>query len=394
MPDLPSSHPLWRLFEQLRRRGLPIGFDDLMALHLLMQAGFGWSSRSALRDLCRALWAKSREEQDTLDAVFGQLMTEDWELSRASPPTSPNSDPEATAQGDSTSRRPEGLPEAGPHAPSPDVVASPGRLPAVRIDERRLSARTFVLTPQYPMTFREAAQAWRRLRRPVRFGPPAELDVRETVVRRIRTGVATPPLLVPRRRNTARVLLLVDRDGSMAPFHDFVDMVCRAILQTAQLGSSARFFFHDLPVEGANDAAIAALPQDELFPEVDDVLAKVRPAADGWLYRGADLAEPAPLAEVLHDHGASRAVVVVSDAGAARGRYDPGRVIDSLGFTLGLRARGAAVVWLNPLPRARWHATTAGELARHVPMFPLDREGTHRAVNVLRGQGPHVERPV
>jgi hypothetical protein len=393
MTELGPDHPLLRLFHQLRRRDFKLGPDDLMSLHAVLAAGFGWKSRSALRDVCRALWAKSLEEQSVLDSLFDQLVTEDWVLQTAPAPSVSASADESPAIGPSAGERP---PQAGGQPEpvgAPEVTTREKRLPPVHIDESRLSPRPFVMVPQYPLGFRDTAQAWRRLRRPMRSGPPTELDVNATVMARVRTGVATAPVLIPRRRNTARVLLLVDRDGSMSPFHDFVDVVCRAILQTARLGEAAVFYFHDLPNEGGNDVALAALPRDSLSPQVDSVLDRIVAAGVGWLYRDTELTDPVRLEEALSTHARSRAVVVLSDAGAAHGRYDVARVIDSLGLVEALRALCSTCVWLNPLPRERWSRSSAAELARHVPMFPLDREGTHRAVSFLRGHPLVLESP-
>src|SRR4051812_18023374 len=80
MQELSPDHPLRRLFHQLRRRNFMLGPDDLLALHYTLAEGFGWTSRAALRDVCRALWAKSRDEQLVLDSLFDQLVKEDWRL--------------------------------------------------------------------------------------------------------------------------------------------------------------------------------------------------------------------------------------------------------------------------------------------------------------------------
>ena len=42
--------------------------------------------------------------------------------------------------------------------------------------------------------------------------------------------------------------------------------------------------------------------------------------------------------------------------------------------------------WLNPMPAVRWIGNTAGEIARLLPMYQLDREGLNDVVNILRGQ--------
>jgi uncharacterized protein with von Willebrand factor type A (vWA) domain len=389
MGHLRGDHPLWSLFHQLRRRGVPLGPDDMMAMHRVLRAGFGWTSRSALRGVCRALWAKSRDEEAMLDSLFDQIVTDDWAAPVADPVDDrsdriPRLPPEEQKSKDAKPERPSQPPVPEPQVPA--EVKPPGRLPAISMDGRHLSLRPFVLVPQYPMTLREVAQAWRRLRRPSRFGPATELDLGATVARRVQTGVATPPVLTPRRRNTARALLLIDRDGSMAPFHDFVGMVSRVIGQTAQLADADTLYFHDLPAEGGNDFAIALLPEGSLFPTIDSVMRHIRPATEGMLYRDAAFSEPTSWAEVLRRYGGSHAVVLISDAGAARGRYDPRRAIESVALARALNEAGSSVVWLNPVPRERWRHTTAEELARHVTMFPLDRQGTQRAVMVLRSQ--------
>ncbi|KAL6968780.1 hypothetical protein U1Q18_052010, partial [Sarracenia purpurea var. burkii] len=71
------------LFQKLRRRGFLVTPDDYEALRQSLEAGFGWSSPEALRELCISLWAKSRPEQEILTALFeqlGLLENEDWQL--------------------------------------------------------------------------------------------------------------------------------------------------------------------------------------------------------------------------------------------------------------------------------------------------------------------------
>jgi uncharacterized protein with von Willebrand factor type A (vWA) domain len=200
-------------------------------------------------------------------------------------------------------------------------------------------------------------------------------------------------VLRPRRRNRAQLLLLVDRQGSMAPFHAYVDSVCETIGQAGRLRRVGQFYFHDTPLEGAEPALLEPL-RGQLFPSLDPVLAEVRPLVDGELFEDRDLLSPRPARAVLAQHAPGAAVVVVSDAGAARGRYDLLRLLDTVAFLKGLRALTSRIVWLNPQPAAAWAGSTAAQLARHLPMFPMDRAGMHRAVNVLRGQPFAVEKPV
>jgi uncharacterized protein with von Willebrand factor type A (vWA) domain len=250
-----------------------------------------------------------------------------------------------------------------------------------------------VFLTQYPVNFREAAQAWRRLRWPVREGPATELDVDATIQRRSRAGVVSPPVLRPRRRNRARLLLLSDRHGSMAPFHGYADEMCRAISEAGRLRSVATFYFHDVPVEGADPVLLEGLAGGP-FSSLDSILHEIPPLTSGELYADKDLLTPASVQVVLNDHAQDAAVVIISDAGAARGKYDLLRLLDTAAFLKALKSFSARIVWLNPLPTAAWPPSSAVQIARHVPMFSMDREGMHRAVNVLRGQPYTTEKPI
>lgn len=377
---------LWDLFQRLRRRGFAIGPTDYEALRQALQAGFGWSSREVLRDLCNSLWAKSCREQETLTALFEQLAPDpdDWHYSLETD--------EFPDQEDKQPPLPD-LPEAEPKAPNQvsPKTESRGGLPAISLTDVKVSERPFVFVPQFPLTYREVAQTWRRLRRPVRTGAPVELDIEGTIARRSRLGVATTVVLQSRRRNMARLLLLVDRQGSMDPFHRFCDEVCTAIQQAGRLEETALYYFHNVPAEGADEQVLEALA-GQLFPTLDPVLSQIQPLAEGCLYSDPTLLSPEPLTDVLESYAAGAAVVLISDAGAARNRYRISRLLDTIAFMKALRSYTSHYVWLNPLPKRYWHNNTAAHIARHIPMFPLDRTGIQQAVNVLRGQQHILEK--
>ena len=77
-------------------------------------------------------------------------------------------------------------------------------------------------------------------------------------------------------------------------------------------------------------------------------------------------------------------VIIVSDAGAARGWFNEKRIAASLEFLKKLRAHTSHVVWLNPMPRSRWIGTSAGVIAQFAPMFEMSRRGLDQAISALR----------
>ena len=381
------------LVQRLRRRGLPIGVDDWLTLHSALAAGYGLRTSDDLRDLCVALWATSVAEREMIVAAFAAEVPF-WyaEPSASSLPsprgaTSETEEPHPLAPSAETGP-PVPLPE-GPlpvpiTRPYPDVTGQP--------PPTGLWDPTLVVAPQHPLTSRAIAQTWRRLRRPVRHGTPSELDIDATIDRYARTGVATGPVLVPPRRNTARLLLLADRQGSMTPYHGITDHLLHEIRSAGRLDAIRVMYFRNLPGRAADEAVLADLP-DPFTPEIDPVLTRIRPLADGRVYADPALTEPTPLASALIETAPGTAAAIISDAGATRGAFHTGRLLSTVALIKSLNAADCTVAWLNPAPPSRWPGTTAAQIERHVPMFPLTTEGMYRAVDVLRGRPRPTERP-
>jgi hypothetical protein len=106
------------------------------------------------------------------------------------------------------------------------------------------------------------------------------------------------------------------------------------------------------------------------------------------VFREADLWDAVPLAEALRPFAAG-AVLVVSDAGAARGNRDDQRAKRTCQAVAALRRVTPRLAWLNPVPRPRWPATTAEMIRQEcaVPMFALERRAElDAAMDVLRGR--------
>ncbi len=398
-PPLPKF--LWDLFLRLRRRGFVVGPQDYEALLLALRAGFGWSSQQALKELCAKLWAKSLREQETLFALFDQLapLEEAWQLKqdRVDKNSSLVDDATGASKFVDTDQKLASLDLENAKLKLSKVEVQEG-LPPIFLEDVQIAERPFVFEPQFPISYREVAQAWRRLRRPVRTGPPIELDIDGTIEKRCRVGVASAMVLRPRRRNIAKLLLLVDRKGSMTPFHSFCDEVCTAMQEAGRFEALPVYYFRNSPAEGADDSVLDSDKLERVpFPPLDPILPKISPLSEGDLYLEPNLYSLVPLETVLKEHASDASVIVISDGGAARKQYSVSRLLDTIAFFKALRTYTTKYVWLNPLPKDYWGdktKNTATALARHIPMFPLDRRGLYQAVNVLRGQQYTVERPL
>lgn len=377
---------LWTLFQELRQRRFPLSPNDYHDLRRALELGFGWSSNEALCDLCCLLWAKSQREQQITAALFNQLAPAEWSLGQK------DEGKRQTEVGPRTNGEAHSHPIVPTKPVPPPTVRPQGGLAAISIEGTQIINSPLILVPQLSLGYREIAQAWRRLRRPIRRGPQLEVDIEATIAARVRLGIPSPAVLIPRRRNTARALLLVDRQGSMSPFHYLVDELLLAIRQASRLESIEVLYFHDVPVEAKDKSVLGTLSRYHgLFPILDPVLAQIKPDLGGVVFKDHRLVDAISLEKAANRHASRASVIIISDAGAARRRYDVIRLINTIAFFKGLRRYTTSYVWLNPLPRARWADTTAEQIARHIPMFALDQQGLYTAVNVLRGQPFQVE---
>jgi uncharacterized protein with von Willebrand factor type A (vWA) domain len=199
-------------------------------------------------------------------------------------------------------------------------------------------------------------QTWRHLRSLARLGRRVELNVKATVDKIARDGLLIEPVLEPRRSNRIALLLLVDRLGSMVPFHIQTERLVESAQKGGRLAQAGVYYFNNIP-------------RDKL-------------------YLAPTLVKAQPLEEILNRLPVERTVALIfSDAGAARGRVVPPRVELTAAFLRRLKAAVRRVAWINPMPRGRWQGTTAEEIARLAPMFQFTRLELDRAIDLLRGRG-------
>lgn len=396
---------MWELFQQLRRRGFLLGIADYDDLRRSICLGYGIDSRQALSELCCALWAKSRQDGEVILALLQNLYENNnipaWEIDAPKEPGLKETLPvigqvEKPVQSHAESEKQQRETRNETSGVKPDqeeqVIVEPRRgLPEITLQGVDLQQSHFVFIPQYPLSYRQVVQAWRRLRNPIRRGPPVDLDIQATIRRQAETGIAVGAVLTPRRINAARLLILEDRHGSMTPFQNFVTEVCQAIKNSANFELVRHFYFHDLPVHGT-DLNILGDLKDQLFPKLDPILSQIQPLENGDMYRDADLYQPVAIPEVLDGYARGTFVVIISDAGAARRSKDILRLLDTIAFLKALHLYTRHVVWLNPLSSTNWAGTLAEQISRHIPMLPLDNPGSHQAVNILRGQPVLLQR--
>jgi uncharacterized protein with von Willebrand factor type A (vWA) domain len=204
----------------------------------------------------------------------------------------------------------------------------------------------------YPISRRFMVYSWRYLRRPVADGIKDVLDIPLTVSQTAQQGFFLQPFYRSREENHAHLLILVDQEGSMTPFHRF----SQDLVETAQYESSIERvdvgYFHNLPAE--------------------------------YIYRDRFLTDKIALETVLSQCDSETRVLIVSDGGAARGYRRRERVSATTEVLWEIEQHTNLIAWLNPVPQLRWNSTTAKITSHLVPMFPLNQEGLIQAIATLQ----------
>ncbi|MEM6752907.1 MAG: hypothetical protein AAF630_08065 [Cyanobacteria bacterium P01_C01_bin.38] len=432
--------PLQELFTKLREAGLPLGIDEYHLVLQSLQAGFGIGDKAALKRLCQTLWVKSAEEKSILDYHFEQVIgsevvapasekeseavnkyrivpfliigmlgvgiifgmrecrqpqitkpnTRPTPIATQKPQLPPTSQPTELAQpvkpiprtvqpnleiwiiiflaittceyllyrwvSNWLSKR-----KAKPTPDSPASASPPTKQDDIQVVKSVLQATSNYLSGDFlPVTNRQMKQTWRYLRRPVREGKATELDVEATIIHIGNQGILIEPVLIPPRVNRAELLLLIDQDGSMVPFHTLSQRLAETALRGGRLGRTGIYYFHNSPVE--------------------------------YLYRDSYHQQGELVNDIItHVCSERTAVLIFSDAGAARGGYSDERYQLTQEFLTHLQQKVRHIAWLNPMPKKRWFGTTAGEIASLVPMFEVSRAGLQDAISLLRGRPTNFE---
>lgn len=143
-------------------------------------------------------------------------------------------------------------------------------------------------------------------------------------------------------------IALEDREGSMIPFRPIIESLFNTV-EPKQFAEVNRYYFRNCPRDFVY-----------LQPKGTEVLTLER----------------LPL---KRQH---TVLVIISDAGAARGGYNPQRVEMTQALLNKLQLHVKALFWLNPIPSIRWTGTTAAEIYKLLEgrMFELPQGGIQAAI--------------
>ena len=351
MSDFEPKLILTRVFNRLRRDGFNLGMGEYMAAVEAVEGGWGSTQDELLDALC-LLWCNSLAEQSRLRILWDTVVADSKQKPPQEQPEEEIKTPPPTKsdyQEKPPSRQEVKTQPVSTTQTTQEIAAQPVKPPFIpaEIEEDREFENYWLLSR------RQMVYAWRYLRRLVADGQQDVLDVNQTVEKAAKQGFFLQPVYRRREKNHAHLLLLIDQEGSMTPFHRFTRDLVDTVKYESDIERVDVVYFHNTPAES--------------------------------VYKDYYLTVPIPLNEVLAGCDNDSKVLVISDAGAARGYRRMGRVRAITEVLFDIKEYTNLIAWLNPMPKERWDSSSAQIISHLVPMFPMNKEGLAQAISVVQG---------
>ena len=343
-----------------------------------LAGGFGLESREALQFLCQKLWLKSLDEAPTFNHIVAQHVEEEiatfkiQEARKKAPESQSKKADKREPEIRPKSKQKEALSETAQEQDKPQAqlrTKEEGPMVTLSVEDVPVGEQAgskftekhtrpeerFILSGSYlTLKQRDAETAWRFLRQNKVRTKRQQIDIAKTIQHVARKGYFEAPVFKFNHKSKASIYVLIDHQGSMVAFKT----LGQAIVTAANTGGRIQ----------VKTAYFKNVPGKIVFED--------------WYH-----AKSVPLQDFLNKASSeAAALLIISDAGAARGRYNDERVDATEDFYLEAIKKVKQIAWLNPLPKKRWQGTSAQYIAEFLPMFEATQQGLVKAIDVMRNK--------
>ncbi len=206
---------------------------------------------------------------------------------------------------------------------------------------------------------RQFKVALKGLRKFEKEGQPV-LQLDPTIKRTADNGGEIDLVFGPDRKNSVKLLLLMDAGGSMDPYSEVVNRLFSAAFAAHHFKRFEYYYFHN--------------------------------CVYSRIYKDIAQRQSVPTQEMLRDLPQDFRVVFVGDACMAPWELTAANDIIGYGSTKAsgldwirrIKGHFRGAVWLNPEPRSYWSHPTISQVGAVIPMFELTLDGMGRAMRRLR----------
>jgi uncharacterized protein len=359
--------PLYLFFKKLQaydaqRHHHALSGDVYLQLVDVLASGYGLLDAMDLYGLCKRIWLKPYHNETHFKALFDQYLkevmtekqkdnkpettTDSGDKSTSDPNTTPENTP--TAKDKAETDKPDKSKESSETGSSPSnkkqknislqfTSATTAQNEFLETDmatvEKDIYSKIYRLRGRYTsITPRKVQQGLRSLRMQQESYHRKVTDLAATIQRVSNRGFLDKVVQSYPITQSTQIQLLIDHGGSMTGFQHLVEML-QEKTQEVNAQQTAVYYFRNCPLDK--------------------------------LYTNTEQTRSIALSELIASN--KNTFLIVSDAGAARGRYNPERIQATQQFLR--QFKNEALVWLNPVPKGRWANTSADYISALVPMF-------------------------
>lgn len=370
--------PLYPFFKQLQaydrqKQRKALGTDVYFQFLEVVGQGYGLQSKEELFWVCKMLWLKPYHDleqfQKLFDAYFIQLATKSEVISPKPPPpptidTTVDKPPTPPPIGgeepiDTTSPEEETEEEIEEVSQAKKSVAlkfqnaagNQARFLNTNLEqiEQEVFSKVFRLQGKYPsISPRNARQNIRSLRVEQANQEKKQLDLVATIDSVAKNGYLEEVVLKGGTITHNKISLFIDQGGSMVAFQYLAELLAVTIQNNNASKKNSVFYFRNTPISR--------------------------------LYFSKALSKSISLAQFRKQ--SNETILILSDAGAARGFYDARRIEATKKFLKAINR--FPVTWLNPMPKNRWAGTSAEYIRNYVDMYEATDIAFIRAIKQLK----------
>lgn len=375
--------PLYHFFSSLRTyEGFSLGLEEYYSLidALRLQPDL-LQNRERLLDLCCLLWLKPHQSKNLFVNLFHSAMEQFVQSGRTTKRDHSDNDFQNNREEKdekNKSNKENTVPETTTEDKSATTTEADNPLKELYLNivdksggnAQKMPQEEDILKP-YKLRFiehgnllnqRQLNQKWKYYRHLSAGRPTKKINVAATVTAYAKNGFLLQPSFFHQQENLAEVIFLVDNSKSMIAFKPMVN----ALIHSSKINDirTQVFYFYNLP--------------------------KLEISTKRYIvFKNAAHTESQNFRHVLKKYTAQKrkiAIIMVSDAGAAKSDFDMEQMEQTHQFLNFLFPFTGKIAWLNPMPEDRWELSSASIIRDLVPMFEANEEGLQKAVNVLRGK--------
>ena len=346
---------LTAIFFHLRQKGFELGIAELLAaLEAIDKQQI--KEEKSLRQMAKLVWCNSQAQRRNFDSIWKELSDILFSSSGVEQELTPPKQIDIPQIPISTTNQPKPIIEETSVTTNIENYIPDWKVLPICAPETSFLAEPdtkFELHSYWLLSRRAMTNNWRYLRQPIADGPVDVLDIATTIKHFSSKGFFVAPSYKRRKRNNAHLLLFIDQAGSMEPFHHFT----RDLVETAHESNIHQlevFYFHNV--------------------------------ITSYVYKDIYMTKLVELNQILKECNNNSSILIVSDAGAARGYRRFNRIADTNEFLSLLNQITPLIAWLNPMPKNRWTDSSAEIISKLIQMFTMDSDGFSKAIDVIRGQ--------